>query len=61
MPIRLLEKFINNISLSAEEKIVGDKILFQIKSRLKLLTDLGLSYLSFKEIIYIIGRRISKN
>ena len=46
MPIRLLEKFINNISLSAEEKIVGDKILFQIKSRLKLLTDLGLSYLS---------------
>ena len=46
MPIRQLEKFINNISLSAEEKIVGDKILFQIKSRLKLLIDLGLSYLS---------------
>ena len=46
MPIRQLQKFINNISLIEEDKTIGEKILFQIKSRLKLLIDLGLDYLS---------------
>ena len=34
MPIRLLEKFINNISLSAEEKIVETKFYFKLNQDL---------------------------
>ena len=46
MPIKKLKQLIETITLNENEKIIGEKILSQINSRLKLLIDLGLDYLT---------------
>ena len=46
MPIKKLKKFIETLILNENEKTIGEKVLSQINSRLKLLIDLGLDYLT---------------
>ena len=46
MPIKELKKNIKKQSLNKSEKNIGEKILFEIESRLNLLIDLGLDYLT---------------
>ena len=41
-----LLKFFENIKLSEREKIISERVIFEIISRLKFLVDVGLSYLS---------------
>ena len=45
MTISNLSKFINSINLEKTRKKVASKIFNEIKSRLKLLNELGLGYL----------------
>lgn len=50
MPINELYEVFNNIELNDAQKVVGERILIEIKNRLSYLIDVGLNYLSLDRL-----------
>ncbi|MEE4116817.1 MAG: excinuclease ABC subunit UvrA [Marinilabiliaceae bacterium] len=50
MPVSVLLEFVNTIKLSRTEKDIADRILLEIKSRLRFLNDVGLGYLTLNRL-----------
>ncbi|MBM2820955.1 MAG: excinuclease subunit excinuclease subunit, partial [Candidatus Berkelbacteria bacterium] len=52
MTIKSVYQFFTNIELSKKEHLIADKILVEIKNRLKFLIDVGLDYLTLNRAAY---------
>ena len=50
MPVSELYKFINNIKLKQQERVISDRILKEISNRLKFMKDVGLGYLTLNRL-----------
>lgn len=48
-------KYFNNLKLNEKEKLIADKILIEIKNRLKFLIDVGLDYLTLDRTAYTLA------
>jgi len=46
LSIRMLSEYLNNLSLSKQQQLIGEQILKEIKARVKFLMDVGLDYLA---------------
>ena len=50
MPIKNAQLFFSNLNLTEEQKGISDRVLFEIKQRLKFLIDVGLDYLTLARL-----------